>query len=129
MTGTDHKQRLYPNTVRVLNRIIAGPATVGRIAQDLHMSVSAVESAIKLLHAMPLIHVGQYTRSSRGEPSRVWAAGAGTDAERIVPLTDAEKAALYRARGGDTGGARALQRNSKRIASSMTLAGMLGVRA
>lgn len=125
---SDRAQRLYPNTVRVLNRIITAPATVGRIAQDLHMSVSAVEAAVNTLHTMQVLHVGQYNRSARGTPSRVWAAGAGTDAERIAPLTDAEKAALYRTRGGDTHGARTLQRNSKRIASSMTLAGMLGVR-
>lgn len=125
---TDRAQRLYPNTVRVLNRIIAGPATVGRIAQDLHMSVSAVELAVNLLHDMGVLHVGQYTRSSRGVPSRVWVAGAGVDAARIVPLTDAEKAAAYRARGGDTHGARTLQRNARKIAAGSTLAGMLGVR-
>lgn len=125
---TDRAQRLYPNTVRVLNRIIAGPATVGRIAQDLHMSVSAVEIAVNFLHGMGVLHVGQYTRASRGVPSRVWAAGAGEDAVRIAPLTDAEKAAAYRARGGDTHGARTLQRNAKRIAAGATLAGLLGVR-
>lgn len=125
---SDHAQRLYPNTVRVLNRIITAPATVGRIAQDLHMSTSGVEKAVNTLYEIGVLHIGLYTRSARGTPSRVWAAGAGPNAERIAPLTDAEKAALYRARGGDTHGARTLQRNSKRIASSMTLAGMLGVR-
>jgi len=125
---TDRAQRLYPNTVRVLNRIIAGPATVGRIAQDLHMSVSAVEIAVNFLHDLQVLHVGQYSRSKRGEPSRVWAAGAGTDAARIAPLTDAEKAAAYRARGGDTHGARTLQRNARKIAAGATLAGLLGVR-
>ena len=94
--NTDRAQRLYPNTVRVLNRIIAGPATVGRIAQDLLMSVSAVEIAVNFLHGLQVLHVGQYTRASRGVPSRVWAAGAGADAVRIAPLTDAEKAAAYR---------------------------------
>ncbi len=124
---TDRAQRLYPNTVRVLNRIIAGPATVGRIAQDLHLSVSAVEVAVNTLHELGVLHVGQYTRASRGVPSRVWVAGAGTDVERIAPLTDAEKAARYRSRGNDTHGARTLQRNARRIEGGMTLAGLLGV--
>lgn len=124
---TDRAQRLYPNTVRILNRIIAGPSTVGRIAQDLHLSVSAVEAAVNKLHEIGVLHVGQYARASRGVPSRVWVAGAGTDVERIAPLTDAEKAARYRARGGDPHVARSVRRNANRIARNMTLAGMLGV--
>jgi len=126
--GHDQKQRLYPNTVRVLNRIVVGPTTVGRLAQELHLSVSRVEAIVEFLHELGVIHVRQYTRASRGKPSRVWAAGAGEDAVRIAPLTDAEKAAAYRARGGDTHGARTLQRNARRIEGGMTLAGLLGVR-
>lgn len=125
---SDLKQRLYPNTIRVLNRIIEAPATVGRIAQDLHLSVSAVERAVNFLYEQPLIHIGKSARSARGEPARVFAAGAGRDAARITPLTDAEKAAAYRARGGDTHRARTLKHNARCIAASSTLAGMLGVK-
>lgn len=125
---SDLKQRLYPNTIRVLNRIIAAPATVGRIAQDLHMHISSVERAINFLHSIGVIHVGQYTRSTRGEPARLWTAGAAPDAARIAPLTDSEKAAAYRARGNDSHAARKLQSNAKRIKASMTLAGLLGAK-
>lgn len=125
---SDIKQRLYPNTIRVLNRIIEAPATVGRISQDLHISVSAVERAVNFLYEQPLIHIGKSARSARGEPARVWAAGAAPDAARIAPLTDSEKAAAYRARGGDTHRARTIKRNADRIAGNATLAGMLGVK-
>jgi len=129
MSSQDLKQRMYPNTARVLNRLIIAPAKTSELARVLHLGVSSVENSTALLHEWGVIHIWKYDRSKRGTPATIWKAGAGEDAVLVSqPLTAAVKSAAWRARGGDQHKARTLQRNGKRIAAGMTLAGMAGVK-
>lgn len=53
----DRQQRLYPTTRRVLQRIIAKPAGVARLAADLHLSESAVTKALGWLRENDLAYI------------------------------------------------------------------------
>lgn len=125
--STDRAQRLYPNTARVLNRLIQSPATIKAISKDVHLSGEAVLDAIDNLRRFGVVYVSDWQRSSRGSPAKIWAAGKGEDAPRPEPKTRAERCKAWRDKGGDAKRSDKIRRQIKQIQRKSTMAGMLGL--
>lgn len=125
------RRNIHPNRRRVLEALERGiPLSMKEIGEIAHVSPRSVREYLQHLRAANEAHIAEWRDNSPGSPTPLWVLGTGEDAEKPVPMTDAERHRRDRAKDGVSeleAARKRAKRHMRKLGERSMLATLLGV--
>lgn len=125
------RRNIHPNRRRVLEALERGiPLSMKEIGEIACVSPRCVREYLRELKSEGKARIAEWRDNSPGSPTPLWVLGTGEDAEKPVPVTEAERRRRDRAKDGvkelEAARKRA-KRHMRRLGERSMVATLLGV--